>query len=136
MFLLAYILAEEGYDVWLGNARGNHYSRRHLTLNPNLFGDKSFWQFSWDEVGNIDLPAMIDHVLGQTGKSALHYIGMSQGTTAFFVMGSMRPEYNKKIISMHALAPVAYMTHTTNGLFRLIAPLSNNIAVNTFPLKY
>ncbi|XP_047503796.1 lipase 3-like, partial [Pieris napi] len=125
---LAYILAEEGYDVWLGNARGNYYSRKHLTLNPEGEDTLSFWDFSWDEIGNIDLPTMIDYVLAQTGKSALHYIGMSQGTTSFFVMGSLRPDYNKKIISMHALAPVAYLGHTKHSLLRHIARYSANLA--------
>ncbi|CAK1556243.1 unnamed protein product [Leptosia nina] len=125
---LGYILAEEGYDVWLGNARGNYYSRKHLLLNPNIFGNITFWEFSWDEIGNIDLPTMIDYVLGQTGKTALHYIGMSQGTTSFFVMGSLRPDYNRKIISMQALAPVAYMKHSKNILFQALAPFATNIA--------
>ncbi|CAK1552488.1 unnamed protein product [Leptosia nina] len=118
---LAYILAEAGYDVWLGNARGTYYSRRHLTLNPNN-GKGTFWDFSWDEIGNMDLPAMIDLILTQTGQSRLHYLGMSQGTTVFFVMGSLRPDYNRKIISMHALAPVAYLAHNQNPLFGLLAP--------------
>lgn len=74
----AYILAEEGYDVWMGNARGNHYSRRHVSLNPDSILNSNFWKFSWDEIGNIDLPTMIDYVLEQSGKSRLHYIGHSQ----------------------------------------------------------
>ncbi|XP_045487668.1 lipase 1 [Pieris rapae] len=118
---LAYILAEAGFDVWLGNARGNYFSRQHLTLNPND-GKGSFWDFSWDEIGNLDLPAMIDYILEQTGRTKLHYIGMSQGTTVFFVMGSLRPEYNKKIITMQALAPVAYLAHNKHFLFLTLAP--------------
>ncbi|XP_073959585.1 lipase 3-like [Choristoneura fumiferana] len=119
---LAYILAEEGFDVWLGNARGNRYSRSHRSLDPDEAG---FWEFSWDEIGNIDVPTMIDHALAQTGKQQLHYIGHSQGTTSFFVMLSLQPQYNYKIISMNALAPVAYMTHSGPILLRAAAPFSN-----------
>ncbi|XP_045495984.1 lipase 3-like [Colias croceus] len=125
---LGYLLAEEGYDVWLGNARGNYYSRKHMYLNPNALFNSTFWEFSWDEIGNIDLPAMIDYILAETGKSKLHYAGMSQGTTSFFVMGALRPDYNDKIISMHALAPVAYMEHSKNPLFHVLAPYATDIA--------
>lgn len=37
-----------GYDVWLGNARGNSYSRRHTRLTAD---EKAFWDFSWHEIG-------------------------------------------------------------------------------------
>nr|XP_021181586.2 lipase 3 [Helicoverpa armigera] len=124
---LAYILAEEGFDVWMGNGRGNYYSRRHVTLSPDAHKSNVFWKFSWDEIGNKDLPAMIDYVLDETGEQRLHYVGHSQGTTAFFVLGSMLPAYNAKIISMHALAPVAYMAHNRNPLFKMLAPYSNKI---------
>ncbi|KAJ8716127.1 hypothetical protein PYW08_013412 [Mythimna loreyi] len=124
---LGYLLAEEGFDVWMGNARGNYYSRKHVTLNPDAILNTAFWQFSYDEIGNIDVPSMIDYVLQVTGEQKLHYIGHSQGTTAFFVMASMRPAYNNKIISMHALAPVAYMAHNENLLLQAIAPFSNDI---------
>ncbi|VVC86707.1 unnamed protein product [Leptidea sinapis] len=125
---LAYLLAEEGYDVWMGNARGNYYSRRHEWLRPDALLNTSFWNFSWDEIGHIDLPSMIDYTLEYTGKQQLHYIGFSQGTTSFFVMGSLRPEYNDKIISMHALAPVAYMANIPSLLFRALAPFATQIA--------
>ncbi|XP_059053728.1 lipase 3-like [Achroia grisella] len=123
----AYILAEEGFDVWMGNARGNYYSRQHISLNPDALLSTRFWEFSWDEIGNIDLPTMIDYVLNNTDQERLHYVGHSQGTTSFFVMGALRPEYNQKITSMHAFAPVAYMAHNRNPFFLMIAPFSNSL---------
>ncbi|XP_075979114.1 lipase 3-like [Anticarsia gemmatalis] len=124
---LAYILAEAGYDVWMGNARGNFYSRKHTSLNPDALLNTAFWQFSWDEMGNIDLPTMIDFALNKSSKDKLHYIGHSQGSTAFFVMTSLLPAYNDKITSMHALAPVAYMANNRNLLLNVISPFANNI---------
>lgn len=106
---LAYILADHGFDVWLGNSRGNRYSRKHTHLNPDYPEQrKQFWNFSWHEMGVHDLPAMIDYILKQSGRQKLHYIGHSQGTTAYFVMNSERPEYNDKIILANMLCPSAY----------------------------
>ncbi|XP_054743363.1 lipase 1 [Anastrepha obliqua] len=106
---LAYLLADYKYDVWLGNARGNRYSRNHTKLDPD--GSK-FWDFSWHEIGMYDLPAMIDYVLKTTGFKKIQYAGHSQGCTAFFVMCSRRLEYNKKVIMMHAMAPAVYASET------------------------
>lgn len=38
----AYMLADAGYDVWLTNARGNTYSKKHVNVSPE---DESFWDF-------------------------------------------------------------------------------------------
>lgn len=54
---LALQLADQGYDVWMGNARGNKYSHAHLTKDPN---HADFWQFSIDEFALFDLPDTID----------------------------------------------------------------------------
>jgi len=106
---LGYFLYANGYDVWMGNVRGNRYSKGHVKLNPST--DKAYWSFSWHEIGVYDLPAMIDGVLEKTGYQKLSYFGHSQGTTSFFVMASSRPQYNSKIHLMSALAPVAFMKH-------------------------
>ncbi|XP_017844959.2 lipase 1 [Drosophila busckii] len=106
---LGYYLYDAGYDVWMGNARGNRYSRGHTQLNPSV--DRAYWNFSFHEIGYYDLAAKIDFVLQQTGKSKLSYVGHSQGTTSIFVLTSSRPEYNEKLHVMLTVAPVAYTTH-------------------------
>ncbi|XP_050390217.1 gastric triacylglycerol lipase [Patella vulgata] len=101
---LAFILADEGYEVWMGNSRGNTYSRRHKTLSPD---QDEFWAWSWDEMGEYDFPAMIDFALNVSGKTSLYYVGHSQGTTQAFVHLSQNPEFGEKIKLFFALAPVA-----------------------------
>ncbi|PSN34670.1 Lipase 3 [Blattella germanica] len=110
---LGYLLADAGYDVWLGNARGNTYSKNHTTLSVS---DYKFWDFSWHQMGIYDLPAAFDYVLELTGQEKLSYAGHSMGTTMFYVCMSMKPEYNDRIQIMASLAPIAYMAHTTNAL--------------------
>lgn len=72
------------------------------------------------EIGMIDIPTMIDYVLQTTDQKQLFYIGHSQGTTAYFVMCSERPEYNAKIKMMHALAPVGYMDHAQSPVVKAV----------------
>lgn len=43
-FILAYLLADAGYDVWLSNMRGNVYSHRHQAFHSER--DPEYWKFS------------------------------------------------------------------------------------------
>lgn len=112
-----YLLADAGYDVWLANARGTQPSRTHVRMQSTGRKQKEYWSFSWHEIGVYDLPAMIDHILAKTNRKKLNYIGFSQGTTVFFVMASMRPDYNDKILDAHLMAPVASLKDQFNTFY-------------------
>ncbi|KAI9558712.1 hypothetical protein GHT06_015501 [Daphnia sinensis] len=122
---LAYILADHGYDVWMGNSRGNTYSRKHKTINPD---SEKFWDFTWEELGQYDLPASIDYILKTTGQEKVSYVGYSLGCAIFFVGANLKPDLNDKIDVMIGLAPTSTV-QVLNNVFKLIAPLSN-------PLRY
>lgn len=38
---LAFLLANEGHDVWLGNYRGNEYSQEHVNMTVH---DREYWE--------------------------------------------------------------------------------------------
>ena len=81
------MLANAGYDVWLGNSRGNKHSRRHTKYNPDK--DKLFWEFTFQDLADYDLPAVFTYVSNYTNQK-LHYIGHSQGTIQMHIALSKR----------------------------------------------
>jgi lysosomal acid lipase/cholesteryl ester hydrolase len=54
---LPLVLADAGYDVWLGNVRGNKYCQKHVNWTPS---QNEFWDFSLDEIVMHDIPAIVD----------------------------------------------------------------------------
>ncbi len=71
------MFANAGYDVWLGNSRGNKHSRRHVSLNPDK--NASFWEFSFQHMADYDLPAVFSYIHKLTNQKLI-YFGHSQGT--------------------------------------------------------
>ncbi|XP_065225614.1 lipase 3-like isoform X2 [Planococcus citri] len=124
---LGFLLADGGYDVWLGNVRGNTYSRKHNKFDE-FRNRKEYWDFCWHEMGIYDMPTTIDYILAQTGHSQLYYIAHSMGTTIFYVMCSERPQYNKKVKAMISFAPIAYMNHVRSRFMRFLSTISDPLA--------
>nr|CAD7577877.1 unnamed protein product [Timema californicum] len=121
---LGYNLVDAGYDVWLGNNRGNSYSRKHVNLTTS---NKKYWDFSMHEMGVHDTPAVIDYILGRALSTELYYIGHSLGASLFFIMTSEKPEYNSKVRAMIGLAPGAFLGNARSPIvvpwFKALAKL-------------
>ncbi|XP_063238155.1 lipase 1-like isoform X6 [Bacillus rossius redtenbacheri] len=109
---LGYILADAGFDVWLGNWRGNFYSQKH---SNKFISRQEFWNFSWHEMGVHDLPAFIDKILHETGRPQLSLVGFSMGAAAFLVLASQKPQYNDKVSASVWVAPAAFLQHTSTS---------------------
>jgi lysosomal acid lipase/cholesteryl ester hydrolase len=110
---LTYYLADNGFDVWLGNSRGTKFCQEHETLSPE---SREFWNFSFHEIGLHDVSSMLNFVLEQTKEPKMFYIGHSQGTSALLVLLSTSPDYNKKIAQAHLITPAVFMKHSTSPM--------------------
>lgn len=122
---LAYLLANRDYDVWMGNARGNRYSRKHERYTVS---SAMFWDFTFHEIGYYDIPALVDYILEQTKARRVHFIGFSQGAMTSFIAMSERPGFAEKVIEIHALSPAVYMYRSPSIFINILAGTADQIA--------
>lgn len=117
---LPLLLANKGYDVWIGNNRGNKYSVNHKNLSIE---SKQFWDFSLHEMGTIDLPTKINFILLKNLNKKVTYVGHSQGGAQVYALCSLRPDYcQEKITGIVALAPAVFVDKSSSyGLKTLIS---------------
>ncbi|KAJ8675722.1 hypothetical protein QAD02_011508 [Eretmocerus hayati] len=121
-FALAYILSDQGYDVWMGNFRGNTYSKKHIKLSTS---DPLFWDFSMHELGIYDLPAIINYIT-ELRNDNLFYISHSLGAPILCIMAVERPEVSKKVKAMVGLAPATY-SYRMQKVMKFISPFSREL---------
>ncbi|KAJ7557302.1 hypothetical protein O6H91_05G121000 [Diphasiastrum complanatum] len=115
---LAFILADSGFDVWIGNLRCNRWSTGHASLTTQ---DKKYWEWSWDEHATFDVPAMLQLVFNQTGSRA-KYIGHSQGTIIFLAALS-QSSVTQFVDGAALLSPIAYLSQVTSILAKTFATI-------------
>ncbi|XP_044748641.1 lipase 3-like [Coccinella septempunctata] len=117
---LAFLLADAGYDVWLGNYRGTEYSEGHVTYNVT---DKKYWEYGADEIGLIDVPAMLSTIKYQTRRNDIIYVGHSLGTTAALMYASEYPEDAKRTVKLFVFLSPAYKLNNILSPYRILFPL-------------
>lgn len=113
---LPFLLADLGHEVWLGNNRGNKYSRKHLRLSSSL---KEFWNFSLDEFALYDIPDTIMYLHGYyAGTKRITYVGFSQGCSQLFASLSLKPHLNQYLDLFIALSPAIVPQDLHHPLFK------------------
>ncbi|KAK1395088.1 Lipase [Heracleum sosnowskyi] len=110
---LGFILADQGFDVWIGNVRGTHWSHGHVTLSME---DKDFWDWSWQDLALFDLAEMILYVNAIT-NSKVFVVGHSQGTI-MSLAAFTQPEIVKMVAAAALLCPISYLDHITSPFVR------------------
>jgi len=132
-----FILANQGYDVWFGNSRGTKYSLGHRQFDYT--NSQEFWDFSWMEMSEKDLPAAFEYIAERTGKK-ITYIGHSQGTAQMFAAlanpNGKNPKIVNNLIKFAALAPVAYVNHQESPFFGFLANANTLVSIIKYMGKY
>jgi len=116
---IAFILANQGFDVWLGNNRGNKFSREHIKYTQD---QRKFWDYSFQDMAEKDIPAMINKVRQESGAQKITYIGHSKGTLHMFAALSeavCRDKVAPYVETFHAFAPVVFLSSTELMGFKL-----------------
>lgn len=129
---LPFELVERGYDVWLGNNRGNKYSKKSIHTPPT---SSSFWNFSMDQFAFHDIPDSIAYILETTHQPSLSYIGFSQGTAQAFATLSIHPTLNDKVNVFIALAPAMSPKGVASGTVDSFVKASPDILYLAFGRK-
>jgi len=119
---LAFVLANRGVDVWLGNNRGCLHSRRHKVHSPD---EDAFWNFGIDE-HEMDVAANVEYIVNHNDDRPFTFIGHSQGAAQAFIAFAKRPKLQSSVNQFIALSPGAFVKQLESRPLRLLARLANH----------
>lgn len=121
---LAFMLANNGYDVWLIGTRGSDSQNQgHIKFKGPKSIDHSgeleeepdfkakleahkYWDFSMDEIIKYELPRQIDKVLELTGARNVTLFSFSLSTMTAPPFTAGNPDYADKVHNMVVMAPI------------------------------
>ncbi|XP_049790123.1 lipase member M-like [Schistocerca nitens] len=115
---LPFMLADAGYDVFLGNQRGCAYSRRHKKWTRQ---EPQYWRYTLDDVALYDMPALVSLAQRLSGERRLFYVGYSAGTHSLYAFLQLRPDLRPSLRAAFLLAPAVLFTRHHNPLIRALA---------------
>jgi len=128
---LAKLLCDEGYKVYLSNIRGSKFSKSHLDYNINL--NSEFWDFSFDEIAEYDLTAIISLIKKRDNVERIDYIGHSQGTLTFFLNYMSNPDFLEN--SINHFIGLATVANVNNATHFILNTLKTTNLLNLIPIK-
>ncbi|BFG41948.1 hypothetical protein CerSpe_282210 [Prunus speciosa] len=105
---MGFVLADQGFDVWVGNVRGTRWSHGHVSLSED---DKNFWDWSWQELAEYDLAELIHHIYSIT-NSKVFIVGHSQGTI-MSLAALTQPDIAEMVEAAALFCPISYLGHIT-----------------------
>eukprot|EP00897_Mesotaenium_endlicherianum_P002566 jgi/Mesen1/2337/ME000155S01423 len=91
-----------------------------MELSPKTEDDAEYWKWSWDELAEFDLPALLEYVTTATGQDRILYIAHSQGT-AIGMSALSQPQVAARVAAAVLLCPVAFMGHLSSRFLRVMA---------------
>ena len=135
---ISFLLLKEGYDIWLGNVRGNLFTS-HKTKDKNKLNGE-FYEYSIDDFVQTDLPTMVNYVKAKTGVKKMSYIGHSQGTTMFFMLNMHNPSFAQenfdKFVALGSVPNIAYTNFTPIEILDKLSGILKAVSIfNTFNLS-
>ena len=124
-------LCDEGYRVYLPYVRGTQFSRSHLDYKSTLNSD--YWNFSFDQMAEYDLPAIINTVKERDQVEQVYFIGHSQGSLMYFLAYINDPEFiEKNVKKFVALGTIPNVNNSTHFLIKLF---QKSKILNLIPVK-
>ena len=105
-----FVLAKNGFDVWVANSRGWSFSRMHRDLDPDI--DHEYWDFSFQDMAKYDTKAVVEWILKNNANSKIGYIGHSQGCAVILcALAEDYDWYKDKLFMVVAWAPATRMAN-------------------------
>ena len=143
---LAFMLANNGFDVWLSSTRGvdennqgflgeaaveKLLERRHLEQQRRnmTYGEfelmrkrtkASYWAFTLDDQITHEMPSQILTILNITGAQKITLVGYSNTAMTTLAMLSVRQDIAPHVDATVSIAPVVYYSKLS-GWFKLVA---------------